>query len=199
MNAIVPASKPRMSYHDLIRHLAPLGLDPAKDKLFVAGIRGYYRDSLGAPGRNDRGIYDDAIFLVSPAFFGSYNANTDPSRRKPGRGKGAEKGMACLNTGLWRAHRFDIHNGKYLALCQRAGPVTVTRDGATIPDYEDTGSFGINIHNGGWRTTSSLGCQTIHPSQWQSFITSAVDQAKRLHGDKWNKVVVPYALIDNPD
>ena len=73
--------------------------------------------------------------------------------------------------------------------------MTVVRDGVT-GDYADTGSFGINIHNGGWRTTSSLGCQTIHPSQWAGFIASAVDLAKRHHGERWNKVTIPYALIE---
>ncbi|MGK6355536.1 hypothetical protein ACMGDH_09920 [Sphingomonas sp. DT-207] len=194
----VPATKPRMSYGELVAKVSPLGLDPSRDKVFVAGVRGYYRDTMGAAGLNDRGIYDDAIFLVSEAFFGSYNGNTDPSTRRGGRGTGAAKGMASLNPGLWRVHRFDRHKGKYLALCQRAGPVTVTRDGSSVAeDYPDTGLFGINIHNGGWRTTSSLGCQTIHPTQWTSFITSAVDQAKRFYGDRWDKTTIPYALISH--
>lgn len=198
MPEIVPATKPRMSYGDLVSLLrAKVGLDPDRDKVFVAGVRGYYRDSMGERGRNDIGIYDDAIFLVSPAFFGSYNGNTDPSKRRKGRGRGHEKGMASLNTGLWRVHRFDRHSGKYLALCQRAGPVTVTRDGI-VENYADTGMFGINIHNGGWRTTSSLGCQTIHPTQWQSFIASAQDQAQRYHGAAWQNTVIPYALVDAP-
>ncbi len=193
---IMAAGRPRLSYSKLVEHLLPLGLDPASDTLFVAGIRGYYRDTMGAPGQNDRGIYDDAIFLVSPAFFGSYNANTDPSRVRKGRGiSESSKGMARLNPGLWRVHRFDRHAGKYLALCQRAGPVTVTRDGID-GDYADTGMFGINIHRGGWSNTSSLGCQTVHPSQWASFIASAVDQAKRYHGRRWAQATIPYALLD---
>lgn len=197
MPEIVPPNRPRMSYSELLPKLQKLGLDAGRDPVFVVGIRGYYRQTMGSPTENDRGIYDDAIFLVSPSFFGSYNANADPSRVRRGRGRGAGKGMATLNAGLWRVHRFDRHNGKYLALCQRAGKVTVTRDGI-VEDYADTGLFGINIHNGGWRTTSSLGCQTIHPSQWTSFISSAVSEAKRHHGAAWDKVVIPYALLDNP-
>ena len=195
MPQIIPATRPRMSSAELMPKVKALGLDPAKDPVFVVGVRGYYRDTMGAVGENDRGIYDDAIFLVSPSFFASYNGNTDPSKVRRGRGRGAAKGMARLNAGLWRAHRFGKHKQKYTALCQLGGPVTVTRDGVD-GDYPDTGNFGINIHNGSWGGTSSLGCQTIYPAQWQSFITSAVSEAKRYHGDRWDRTTIPYVLID---
>ena len=105
--------------------------------------------------------------------------------------------MASLKPGAWFVHKFDQHRGKYLALCQRLGPVTVVRDGN--PPYEDTGSnFGINIHRGSYNATSSLGCQTIHPDQWTSFIGLAVDQAKRYFVDRWDKVVIPYVLLEQP-
>jgi lysozyme len=195
---MVPATRPRMSRAELLPRVAALGLDVAKEPFFVAGVRGYYRDTMGAAGANDRSIYDDALFLVSPSIFAAYNGNTDPSRVRRGSGTGAAKGMASLRPGLWRVHRFDLHNGKYLALCQRAGPVTVTRDGAA-GDYADTGMFGINIHKGGHGTTSSEGCQTIPPAQWDSFIASAVDQAKRLHGARWRSATIPYVLLDGAD
>ncbi len=81
-----------------------------------------------------------------------------------------------------------------MALCQRAGNVTVTRDGN--PPYKDTGSFGINIHKGGPNSTSSIGCQTIHPSQWDSFIAVAQDQVRRYFGQAWKRQIVPYILIE---
>ncbi len=190
-----PTGRPRLSSAELEPLLRPFGLDRVKYPMIVVGIRGYYRDSMGAPNVNDRGIYDDAIFLQTPSAFAAYNANTDPSKFRPGHGTGASKGMASLKAGAWFVHRFDLHRGKYLALCQRCGPVTVIRDGD--PPYEDTGHFGINIHRGSYTRTSSEGCQTIHPGQWDSFVSLAEDQARRYHGANWRKAVIPYILIDN--
>jgi lysozyme len=190
----VPRSKPHLSQNELDSKVAALGLDRSRHPFVVAGIRGYYRNLLGAPGVNDRGLYDDALFLSSPLGFASYNGNTDPSRVRKGRGTGAGKGMAVLQPGLWLAHRFGLHRGKYLALVQTGGPVTVLRDGD--PPYPDSGLFGINIHRGGWNTTSSLGCQTVHPSQWPAFIALARDLATRHFGAAWRITTIPYALFD---
>jgi len=191
MTLALPSARPRLSEADLIARLKPLGLTDA-DKLFVAGIRGYYRDTMGRPGANDRGIYDDAIFIVARGLhFSSYNANTDPSGYRAGTGKGAAKGMASLKAGLWRAHRLGLHKGQYEALVQGGNAVTVTRDGN--PPYDDTGWFGINIHRGGFNTTSSEGCQTIHPSQWGAFIANVEDLAERLGR---RSAIIPYALLE---
>jgi hypothetical protein len=190
---IVPPARPRLGRNELHARLAPFAVDRDAHPLVVVGIRGYYRDTLGRPRVNDRGLYDDALFIDSPQVTAAFNGNTDPSTYRPGRGRGRQKGIASLQPGAWFVHRFALHRGKYLALCQRAGPVTVTRDGD--PAYEDTGLFGINIHRGSYRGTSSLGCQTVHPSQWDSFIALAVDQAKRHHGEAWREVVIPYVLM----
>jgi hypothetical protein len=190
----IPGSKPRLSSEELNAKLEPLGIDREKNPIVVVGLRGYYKNSMGAPEVNDRGIYDDAIFIDTPAATIAFNGNTDPSRVRKGRGTGSLKGMASLKCGVWHVHRFDKHNGQYLALCQRNGPVTVLRDGD--PPYDDTGMFGINIHRGSFNGTSSLGCQTIHPSQWDGFISTAVDQAKRFFGTKWDRTTIPYVLLE---
>lgn len=191
---MMPKAAPRLSSTELRNRIAPFNIDRNKYPLVVIGIRGYYLNTMGEVGKNDRGIYDDAIFVETPAVTAAYNGNTDPSVIKKGSGKGARKGMAVLKPGVWYAHKFDLHNGKYLALCQRLGEVTVIRDGD--PPYEDKGMFGINIHKGGYNTTSSLGCQTIHPLQWNSFVNLTRDQARRYFGDKWNKSVIPYVLFE---
>src|SRR5258708_10297722 len=57
------------------------------EPVMILSIRGYYKDSMGKPGTNDRGIYDDAMFLIAPGIFLPVNANTDPSRFRPGIAK----------------------------------------------------------------------------------------------------------------
>lgn len=192
--ANVPTERPRLSSTELRNRIAPFAIDREKYPVVVVGIRGYYRNSMGAPGVNDRGIYDDAIFIESAQVMFAFNGNTDPSKYRGGIGSGTRKGMASLNTGAWFVHRFDMHKGQYLALCQRAGSVTVTRDGN--PPYRDTGMFGINIHRGSYNSTSSEGCQTIHPKQWDSFIAAAQDQVRRYFPASWKSKIIPYVLLE---
>lgn len=173
--------RPAQSREVTERILSDHGVDLAKPALL--GSRGYFRDSMGVIGRNDRGIYDDAIFLVTPTAFVSFNANCDPSV--------ARDGIASLEAGHVYLYRIGIHglskpaNQQYEALVQ-AGEVWVQRDGGK----REKGYFGINIHRGGLNTTSSLGCQTIHPSQWAAFIT-LVDSELSRHGAK----TIPYLLL----
>lgn len=194
MTKILPANKPRLSKAELDQMLKPYNIDRTKYPLIIVGIRGYYLNSLGEAGKNDRGIYDDALFIDSPFATASYNGNTDPAAYRRGQGIGSSKGMASLKAGVWYAHQFGNHRN-YTAIVQTAGMLTVIRDGN--PDYEDSGYFGINIHRGGIGKTGSFGCQTIYPAQWDSFIQLATDHAKRLFGNRWNKVVIPYVLMEN--
>jgi len=180
---MIPQNKPKLSRFEIEQ------LDILRDQVMVVGIRGYYLNGMGEFGKNDRGIYDDAAFIISPTEFESFNFNTDPSKYRIGSGIGINKGMALLNPGLWKAHTLDYHRGQYLALCQRASKVTVTRDGN--PPYEDTGWFGINIHKGGNYGTSSLGCQTVPKDQWDDFIGLVEQEMKRL-----GQTICPYLLID---
>jgi lysozyme len=177
--ANVPTSKPQLT-QDAVREI--LNKNGITEKVAVVGIRGYYRKTMGNPLKNDRGIYDDALFIISPDFFASYNANTDPSK--------FANAIAVLKLGKWRykpgKHKINSPNG-YPAFVQ-AGPVTVIRDGVG----EDTGWFGINIHKGGYNSTSSLGCQTIYPTQWD-FEKTLNAQLKR-HGQKefWYVLIEEY-------
>lgn len=184
--SLLPTARPEMTREGANNLLAAVMLEP--DSLAVIGRRGYYRDSMGKPGVNERGIYDDAIAVISPRVFRTFNANTDPSRYRPG--------IATLAVGVWR-YRLGIHNiskdpvthPHYPALVQ-AAPVTVTRDGGA----RESGYFGINIHCGGHNTTSSEGCQTICPDQWEEFIDLVTAEIHHA-GVEW----LPYVLTVRED
>jgi lysozyme len=177
---ILPTSRPQVP-RELVEQLVRDNLlEPRLEQPLLVGVRGYFRRSMGA-GDNALGLYDDAMFLLSPATFAAFNANVDPSRLRPR--------MATLALGLWR-YKPGIHNQSkdpvehphYRALVQ-AAPVTVNRqpDEHHAAVWADTGYFGINIHKGGYTTTSSEGCQTIHPDQWDEFMP-AVDAELARYG-----------------
>lgn len=187
MGVAVPKSKPQMKREVLEERIKSFNIDREKYCPLFVGVRGYYLDSLGDEGENDRGMYDDAMFIITPEYFFSYNANTDPSKY--------QYGIATLKKGFWPAYKFDLHRGQYLALCQRAGAVTVHRDDVG----DETGWFGINIHKGSYNSTSSLGCQTIHPDQWEDFIDTAVGMAEQYKGKTWKKFTYAYLLLDEED
>lgn len=180
-----PKAKPKLSREQLLERIKEY--DISEYPLVIVGIRGYYLNSMGAPGKNDRGIYDDALFILTDQHFSAWNGNTDPSKFRDG--------IAVLAPGFWPCYRFDNHRGKtsYPAICQRVANVVVNRDNGK---KNHSGMFGINIHNGGWGTTGSLGCQTTPPDQWDDFYLSAKSEAVRIWGDRWDKETVLYILIE---
>jgi hypothetical protein len=199
----VPDIRPRITEEELMLLLGQKGIILNFDyhPIYVIGIRGYYLNWMGIEAKNDRGIYDDAIFIVSKHLYKAFNGNTDPARFKEGYGFDEDThGIASLNTGIWNVYQLDFHkpehSEKYFALCQRGGNVTVTRDGIDGKNYEDTGNFGINIHRGGYNKVSSLGCQTIYPEQWNEFIDSISDLASGYFKENWKQTNIPYVLIE---
>lgn len=182
----VPNSKPQLKQGDVEKILQAKKVDTKKFPVNVVAVRGYYLDTMGAKGANDRGIFDDAAFTISPTIFSSVNWNVDPSSYRKGSGTGSKKGMASLKPGVWD-YKIGAHKGKSPAGNQ-AGKVTVIRDGVS-GDYEDTGYFGINLHWGSANGTSSAGCQTAPPNQWPSFINPLVAELKR-YGQKTFKYVL---------
>jgi hypothetical protein len=204
-SVILPPARPRITTAEIQSLLAPYGIDRALHPLVVLGLRGYYAKSMGGPG-NDRGIYDDALSLDTPNVTATYNGNTDPTAED-------RTGLASLKPGCYMGvYKFDIHGGsvRHPAICQRGGDVVVKRDntehfstgvrhdkyGLHLGGGYWKGEFGINIHRGSNYSTSSLGCQTIPPLQWDAFYTAAKAEAVRLFGNRWNKTYIPYVLIE---
>lgn len=178
--------------------------DPEKDGPAWLICRGYFRDSVGKVGTNDRGEYDDACFLISPNAFVSYNFNADPTAQY-------RTGLASLKADAVWWYKTGIHGlskpkeDQYMAFVQ-AAPVVVFRDGTSgypvgtkhriygecvAPGYW-RGWFGINVHRGGYGTTSSLGCQTVPPrgGQWDSFFETTCSEMSRAGVDKIPAVLV---------
>ncbi len=60
-----PANRPQMNQAWAETILKANGIDLTKPA--ILGMRGYFQDSMGTPGRNDRGIYDDATIVISPS------------------------------------------------------------------------------------------------------------------------------------
>lgn len=179
---MLPAAKPKATSHEvaeMVRRAAP----QVTDAVLVVGKRGYYARTMGPTPGNDRGIYDDALFIVWPEGLAAFNGNVDPAAWRPG--------IASLKPGVWRYKpgqhgiTFKRAGYPYPAFVQ-AAPVTVARDG----QGDDTGWFGINIHRGSNASTSSLGCQTVPPKQWD-FFRDTLNAALKRHGQK----TFPYILI----
>lgn len=154
---IVPASRPQM------------GADTARKLVLAHGVtgpailaqRGYYENTMGVPGKNDRGIFDDMIAVVTPRTYRTFNGNTDPSAPDTGTR------LATLQPGVWDFKPGTHHPGTpkaYPCLVQ-AGPVVVLRDNGV----KESGEFYIHIHHAGLYTTTSEGCQTIYLPQWPEF------------------------------
>lgn len=168
------------------------GVTIDQNQAVLLGVRGYFQDSMGSPGENDRGIYDDALFLISPKGWSSYNFNTDPSRS--GFNPNAGKGYAVLQPGVYD-YQLGIHglskprDKQYKALVQ-LGNVNVHRDGHGDVNY--AGKFGINIHKGGEHGTSPEGCQTVTPDQWWQFIATAEDWMR-----EYGQYKIQYVLIES--
>lgn len=170
------------------------------DKICVVAIRGYYLDSMGEPHENDRRLYDDAMFIVSPYAIDRFQANTDPNGYRPGTGLGANKGMAMLKEGI---HLFGTGAHRGRKAFRQAEPFTVVRDGH--PPYDHVGYHAINLHDGGSKSTSSLGCQTIPSDTWVDFRDTLYELFERFDNPRrdndWGQNVrsFPYILIDETD
>lgn len=172
----------------------------SQDHLAVVAVRGYYLDSMGREGENDRRIWDDAMFVVTPRGCMSYQANTDPNGYRKGYGFGSKKGMACLKEGI-HLYGTGLHKGrKAFRQCE---PFTVIRDGN--PPYSHKGYHAINLHSGGYNSTSSLGCQTLPKSTWPEFRDlvyrglSEFDNPRKKNDWKQNVRCFPYVLIHEKD
>jgi lysozyme len=160
-------------------------------EVFVVAVRGHRRDTMGARGKNDRNLYDDAMFVFAGGSYTSFDANTDPTAAY-------KEGVASLMTGVhWYRkgkHGISRPSGGYLAFRPATvdEALPVTRDGEG-PKRSKRDGIAIDIHRGGVNGTSSEGCQTLPPEQWGEFRDLLYRSLDRFGLKKF-----PYILVDGP-
>ena len=155
-------------------------------------VTNVFDDLITISFKNEKGVWE----------FYYWNATVDPGK------KGVEKftnkrGVARLvpnqYRGVWMV---DKHQGKYDALCQRLGDVTVFRDANKDMTYDekvtDTGMFGINIHKAGqdstWVDDWSHGCQVFKRVKDFDVFMKICKRAAKIHGNKFS-----YTLLESTD
>lgn len=134
--------------------------------------------------------------------FFCWSATTDPGKKgvmEFHNKKGVARLVPNQYRGVWK---IDKHQGKYDALCQRLGNVTVWRDANKDLIFEekvtDTGIFGINIHKAGldstWVENWSEGCQVFKRVKDFDAFMSICKKAAKIHGNKFS-----YTLLESTD
>jgi hypothetical protein len=152
-------------------------------------------------------VFDDFITLTFKDENGvlqyyCWSATTDPGKKGVQNFQNS-KGIARLVPGQYRGvYSLSLHGGKYKALCQRLGNVTVWRDKNRDLVYDqvvkDTGMFGINIHKAGqdskWVDNWSHGCQVFKKVKDFNEFMKICKKASKIWGNKFS-----YTLIESTD
>ena len=182
----------------------------SKGYVWFEGAKDYDVNIVGvrnaATGQTVTNAFDDVI-TISYKVGGEWQYKEWTNTTDPGK-KGVQQfhnknGVARLVPGQYRGvWKIDLHQGKYEALCQRLGNVTVWRDANKDLIFEetktDTGIFGINIHKAGqdsqWVENWSEGCQVFKRVKDFDVFMSLCKKASKIHGNKFS-----YTLIESTD
>ena len=191
MSSIIPDHVPQLRRDDVLALLSKHGVHLQATKVAVLSVRGYYANQFGEPGENDRGVYDDAGFLVTArGTFLAANFNVDPSPEH-------QEGVATIIPGVY-PYRQGIHNlsksaDRQYPAFRPATPgerIPCTRDGQPGTSF----AVAANIHRGEITSTSSLACQTVPRPQWLPF-----QHLGYLEMDREGVDVFQYCLIENQE
>ncbi len=182
----------------------------AKGYAYFAGSKDYDVNIIGVrnsdTGKKVTNLFDDKL-TISYRVDGKWQYHEWDATTEPGK-KGVmqfqnSKGVARLVPGQYRGvYKLSMHQGKYEAVCQRLGDVTVWRDGNKDMNFDevkqDTGMFGINIHKAG--TVSSFvenwseGCQVFKRVKDFNEFMDICRKAAAIYGNKFT-----YTLIESKD
>ena len=167
----------------------------------IVGIRN------SSTGKKVTNVFDDFITISYKNDKGIWQYHEWMNTTEPGK-KGVmefhnPKGVAKLVPGQYRGvYSIDKHQGKYEALCQRNGTVTIFRDHNKDLTFDevirDNGMFGINIHKAGqnstWVENWSEGCQVFKRVKDFDEFMKICKIAEKIHGNKFS-----YTLIESKD
>jgi lysozyme len=201
-------SIPKSALIPLIRKVwSDAGFGTALPDAFAWSCRGYYRDSLGKPGVNDRGINDDAIGFISPDVDYRIQANVDPSVYRTGVSSLVTNQVVWYRPG-WHGYASIYGHQAF----RQDSAVTVRRDGTegfkkgTVHKkygvclggglWTDLGfgeRFWTNLHRQSGNTTSSLGCQTVPAVLWKAFHALVMAELARVGQDRF-----PCIILEGP-
>jgi hypothetical protein len=180
--------------------------DDASNKGFDVNIVGV-RNNTPSVAKKVTNVFDDFLTISFKDEKGNWqfycwNATTDPGKKgveKFTNKKGVARLVPNQYRGVWMV---DKHQGKYDALCQRLGNVTVFRDANKNMTYDenvtDAGMFGINIHKAGqdstWVDDWSHGCQVFKRVKDFDVFMKICKKAAKIHGNKFS-----YTLLESTD
>lgn|SRR5574343_453548 len=141
---------------------------PKNQKVFLLGVRSLF---------SERRKYDDDLYLISTINDGatfdviSIKYNTEPS----GSGESTMatgKGFAVMLPSIVD-YRVGVHapntDRSHIALLQSSNCQIIRDSFGQNSSENEIGNFGLDIHRGKGRSTSSAGCHTIEPQTWESF------------------------------
>ena len=182
----------------------------AKGYVYFAGAKDYDVNIVGvrnsAPGQKVTNLFDDKLTISYRVdgqwHYHEWDATTEPGKKGVTQYHNAN-GVARLVPNQYRGvYAVSMHQGKYQAVCQRLGDVTVWRDknkNMTFDEVEtDTGMFGINIHKAG--TVSNFvenwseGCQVFKRTKDFLDFMKIINKAKDFHGNHFT-----YTLLESKD
>jgi hypothetical protein len=189
MSKLLPPSKPNQTagWVDKIINRFQLSLEGCQ--FVIVCVRGYYNESMGESRYNDRGIYDDAFFIrnLKTGLFAPFNGNADPALYREGIASVQEDQVVWYKKG-----RHGLGKPTEHWALRQARPLKVKRDnGKGGYTYHAPSWPWTNLHRGGSKGTSSIGCLTVPPSQWDSFLALAYVQLKES-----NQAEVPCVLVE---
>jgi peptidoglycan hydrolase-like protein with peptidoglycan-binding domain len=169
------------------------------DGATVLGLRGLGVDGARHDGSSNLGGYDDSFVVLNKdaqgnptvrLFQGATHANQRTSGASIGRDKDGKtvRGVAMLQPGNYDV---DFSSGNYQGRWGSSYYVKTLDGNGLVPAYRDTNKDGsisvaereaavsrgftasaILFHNGKYAAPSSIGCQTILPSQHRAFSES---------------------------